>query len=62
MCVRLKPGGENEEVKGGSNEKIVDQSAWANGYVHIDGSNAGKKAFGPYSTVVGPADGQESAY
>ena len=59
MCVRLKPGGENEEAKG---EKIVDPSSWTNGIVQISGGNAGLKSFGPYQSVIGPADGQESAY
>ena len=57
--MRLKPGGKNEEAKG---EKIVDPSSWSNGIVQVSGGSAGLKSFGPYQSVIGPDDGQESAY
>ena len=55
----MKPGGEDEEAKG---EKIIDPSSWARGKIKVDGSSTGLKTFGPYSSIISPTDGQESAY
>ena len=57
VCVRIKPG-KDEEEKG---EHIVDNS-WTNGQIKIAGGNAGARSFGPFSSVIGPTDGQETTY
>ena len=52
VCVRMKPGGENEETKSG--ERIVDPSTWPSGIIKVDGASTGIKSFGPYHSVIGP--------